>query len=251
MNRILVLIVGAAVLGGFASAAASSQTNEIETSAGVAKVDPIEHATFVIEWSGKVIAVDPVGGGGVFDEHPAADLILITDVHQDHLSLTTVAALTRDHTVVIAPPAVTERFPDTEQERMWPMENGQRREWEGIGIEAIPMYNTTAGRKKFHPKGRGNGYVLTLGDTRIYISGDTEDVPEMRALENIDAAFVCMNLPYTMDVKTAASAVLDFRPRIVFPYHYRGEDGLSDIRKFRKLVTKNSDDIEVRFLEWY
>jgi L-ascorbate metabolism protein UlaG (beta-lactamase superfamily) len=250
MNSLKPLVAGAMVLGSAMTVSASLRETEIETSEGAARVVVIEHATFVIEWDGKVIAVDPVGGGGAFAAHPAADLILVTDVHRDHLSLSTVAALTRDATVIVAPPAVAERFPETEQDRLLVLENGDREVWQNVGIEAVPMYNTTPGRQKFHPEGRGNGYVLTFGDTRVYISGDTEDIPEMRALDNIDAAFVCMNLPYTMDIKAAASAVLDFRPDIAIPYHYRGEDGMSDIKKFRKLVTKNSD-VEVRLLEWY
>jgi L-ascorbate metabolism protein UlaG (beta-lactamase superfamily) len=112
------------------------------------------------------------------------------------------------------------------------------------------MYNLSPERQGFHAKGRGNGYLLTLGGARIYISGDTEDIPEMRALKNIDAAFVCMNLPYTMDVEAAADAVLEFKPKVVFPYHYRGKGGMSDLEEFRSLVAKDPK-IEVRLLEWY
>ena len=115
-----------------------------------------------------------------------------------------------------------------------------------FGLDA----NTPPERQNFHAKGRGNGYLLTLGGTRIYISGDTEDVPEMRALENIDAAFVCMNLPYTMEVTAAAGAVLEFRPKVVFPYHYRGKSGMSDLDQFQSLVAKDPG-IEIRLLEWY
>ena len=126
------------------------------------------------------------------------------------------------------------------------MANGQTGELLGVKIEAIPMYNLTAERLKFHNKGRGNGYVVTLGGKRIYLSGDTEDIPEMRALKNIDVAFVCMNLPYTMTVEQAARAVRAFKPRIVYPYHYRG----SDINKFKTLVGTDVG-VEVRLREWY
>ena len=108
------------------------------------------------------------------------------------------------------------------------------------------MYNLTADRLKYHNKGRGNGYVFTVGGKRIYISGDTEDIPEMRALKNIDVAFVCMNLPYTMTEEQAASAVREFKPKIVYPYHYRG----SDVEKFKKLVGEDSG-VEVRLRDWY
>ena len=115
-----------------------------------------------------------------------------------------------------------------------------------LSIQAIPAYNTTPARLQYHPKGRDNGYVLTLGGQRLYISGDTEDIPEMLGLKNIDAAFVCMNLPYTMDVEQAARAVKSFKPRIVYPYHYRG----SDLEKFKALVGSDSS-IEVRLRDWY
>jgi len=126
------------------------------------------------------------------------------------------------------------------------MNNGDRKSILGITIDAVPMYNTTAERKQYHVPGRGNGYLLTLADKRIYLSGDTEDIPEMRALKNIDVAFVCMNLPYTMSVEQAANAVREFRPKIVYPYHCRG----SDLEKFKKLV---GDDVgvEVRLRDWY
>ena len=113
------------------------------------------------------------------------------------------------------------------------------------------MYNLREEALKFHTKGRGNGYVLAINNERIYISGDTEDIPEMRNLKNIDKAFVCMNLPYTMTVKSAASAVLDFKPKTVFPYHYRGTDGLSDVNLFKTIVNDSIKSIKVELLNWY
>jgi L-ascorbate metabolism protein UlaG (beta-lactamase superfamily) len=124
--------------------------------------------------------------------------------------------------------------------------NGQTAPLLGVQIEAVAAYNLTADRAKFHAKGRGNGYVLTLGDKRVYLSGDTEDIPEMRALKNIEVAFLCMNLPYTMTVEQAASAVRAFRPKIVYPYHCRG----SDLGQFKKLVGEDSG-VEVRIRDWY
>ena len=115
----------------------------------------------------------------------------------------------------------------------------------------IPAYNLRDEAKDFHSTGRGNGYVITMGDERIYISGDTEDIPEMRALTNIDMAFVCMNLPWTMSVESAASAVLDFKPKVVIPDHYRSTNGLSDVGKFKALVIENNPNIDVRLLNWY
>ena len=129
------------------------------------------------------------------------------------------------------------------------MENGGSTTWNDLTIDAIPAYNMTEGRLDFHPEGRDNGYVLTLAGFRVYISGDTEDVPEMRALENIDLAFVCMNLPFTMDAEAAASAVRDFAPAFVYPYHYRGRDGgTQDPEAFAEMV---GDASEVRMGDWY
>jgi L-ascorbate metabolism protein UlaG (beta-lactamase superfamily) len=113
------------------------------------------------------------------------------------------------------------------------------------------MYNLPEAPDSRHTKGRGNGYVLTLGGKLVYISGDTEDIREMRSLKNIDVAFVCMNLPYTMDIEQASSAVLEFKPKIVYPYHYRGQGGLNDVEGFKKLVNAVNPSIEVRLRNWY
>ena len=206
---------------------------------------PIEHATFVIETDNVTIYVDPVGDPKEFAAFPEPDIILITDIHGDHLSADVVKAVRVDKTTVIGPKAVTDQL-DTATT----LANGDTITVSEVQIEAIPMYNTTEGRLQYHEKGRGNGYVLTIDDMRIYISGDTEDIPEMRALEDIDYAFVCMNLPYTMTVEQAASAVLEMQPVVVFPYHYRGQGGMSDVNKFASLVGTN-EDIEVRQLDWY
>lgn len=207
--------------------------------------EPISHATFVIRSAKITIYVDPVGEKKAFDAFPAPDLILITDNHRDHLDPALVAALKKEKTAVIGPEIVTEqlKFGTT-------LKNGDSLTLDNVLIKALPMYNTTPERLSFHPKGRGNGYVLTLDEKRIYISGDTEDIPEIRQLKNIDYAFICMNLPYTMTVEQAASAVLDMVPDTVFPYHYRGKDGMSDINQFKALVQKN-DAIQVKLLNWY
>ncbi len=222
----------------------------IPTATGSLEIRPIEHATFLMIWNDMTIAVDPVGGPEAFAGLPRADLILVTDIHGDHLSPETIAAAGSEAATIIAPAAVAERLPEGEQERVTVLANGASTTWRSLTIEAVPMYNLDAERQSFHPKGRGNGYVVSDGASRVYISGDTEDIPEMRALENIDAAFVCMNLPYTMDVGAAASAVLEFHPKIVYPYHFRGTDGMSDLDEFTALVAGNSA-IDVRVLKWY
>lgn len=212
---------------------------------GGLKFTPIKHATFVIETKSATLYVDPVGNREAFQRFPPPDIILITDIHRDHLAPELVHALRHEKTTVIGPQAVVERLGQGEILR-----NGDTRSIKGVKIEAIPMYNTTPERLKYHMKGRGNGYVLTLSQKKIYISGDTEDIPEMRSLKGIDYAFVCMNLPYTMTVDQAASAVLEMRPKVVFPYHYRGRGGFSDLQTFKKLVSKDKE-IKVKLLNWY
>ena len=205
------------------------------------KFTPIRHATFVIETSDATIYVDPVGDVSAFSDFTDPDIILITDIHGDHLNADVIKSLKTDKTTIITPKAAYDILGYGEI-----LNNGENTKVDNINVEAIPMYNTTKERLDFHPKGRGNGYVLSVDGKRIYISGDTEDIKEMRELKNIDYAFVCMNLPYTMTVEQAASAVLEFKPKVVFPYHYRG----SDIEKFKQLVSANKD-IEVRSLDWY
>jgi L-ascorbate metabolism protein UlaG (beta-lactamase superfamily) len=146
----------------------------------------------------------------------------------------------------VCPAAVAEQMTPDLRKNAAILTNGQTSELLGVKLEAIPMYNLTPDRLKFHSKGRGNGYVVTLGGKRIYLSGDTEDIPEMRALKNIDVAFICMNLPYTMTVEQAAQAVRAFKPRIVYPYHYRG----SDLNKFKELVGTDAG-VDVRLRDWY
>lgn len=241
---ILVLVSCAAAAGELPA------SDQIATGEGPLVVHAIEHATFVMEWNGKTIAVDPVGGAGAFTSFPKADLILITHTHGDHLSLDTVASLVKESTAIVAPASVAGAFPEDYDTRISVVANGESTQWDGLVIEAVAMYNLDPEKQKFHPKGVGNGYVITLGGKRIYIAGDTEDIPEMRSLENVEAAFLCMNLPYTMEVDAAADAVLEFQPKIVYPYHFRGKGGMSDLDRFRSLVAQNPS-IEVRLLKWY
>ncbi len=250
--------VSAALVAGYLACTAllggPDDNRRLKTDRGPLKVTPFEHATFVIEWNGNVIYNDPVGGAERFKGTPPPDLILITDIHGDHLNTATVKAVKEGATTIVAPPAVVAKLKDggVSGENVRELANGKSTKIGEITVEAIPMYNLTAERKKFHAKGRGNGYVLGLGATRVYISGDTEDIPEMRALKKIDVAFVCMNLPYTMTAEQAASATLDFAPRIVYPYHYRGgQGGTQDPKKFKSLVEAKSKSIEVRVLDWY
>jgi L-ascorbate metabolism protein UlaG (beta-lactamase superfamily) len=227
------------------------ETTTIATAKGDLVVHPVNHATFVMKWDGKTVFVDPVGGGDRFKAFGSPDLVLITDLHGDHLHPETVAAVAGPGTTIVAPAAVVEKLGAAEKAKAVQMANGETRVFAlGVEVRTVPMYNLTPERKDRHVKGRGNGYVVTLGGKRVYISGDTEDIPEMRALKDIDLAFVCMNLPYTMEVEKAADAVLEFKPKVVAPYHYRGMGGMSDVGKFKALVSKDPS-IEVRLLKWY
>lgn len=211
-------------------------------------VHPIEHASFVLEAGDQRIAFDPVGGADRSPELDGVGLVLVTDIHGDHFDAATLADLAGNGARIVAPAAVADRMDPGLAAATTVLANGKTTTVGGVAIEAVPMYNLT---KSFHPKGRGNGYVLTLSGLRIYVSGDTEGTREMRGLEGIDVAFVCMNLPYTMDVEQAADAVVEMQPRIAYPYHYRGEDGLADVERFAELVHAKNDAIEVRQLDWY
>src|SRR5579862_4968106 len=247
MKSILSVIAGA-IMAVFAVSAHAQMERPVQTfksSKGPIKITIVYHAAMEIEAGGKVIVVDPAKPA-VFTGLPQGDLILITDIHGDHMDADLVKAESKEGAEIIAPPAVVKTITTAS-----PLANGEKKTWNGWTIEAIPMYNTTATRapkpdaEVFHTKGRGNGYVLTYGGTRIYISGDTEGTPEMEALKNIDVAFICMNMPYTMSPEEAAVAVKAFHPKVAIPYHYRG----SDPAVFQKALEGSGTD--VRLLEWY
>ena len=230
----------------------SSANSNMSNNAGEqVKITPIEHASVVLNWRDTVIYVDPVGGAAMYAAQPKAALVLVTDIHSDHMDAETLKAVSEGGIPIIAPQAVKDRLPADLQSHVTVLGNGQTHEMGGWKIEAIPMYNTTADRLQYHAKGRGNGYVIENNGVRVYLSGDTEDIPEMRALKNIDVAFVCMNLPYTMTEEQAASAVAEFKPKLVYPYHYRGTDGMSDVAKFKQLVNEKAPEVQVMQLNWY
>ncbi len=240
MKLLLALSCFLFALSAFAHSATAAQT--FPTSAGPVKITPLYHASTLIEAGGKIIYLDPAKPAK-FSGLPKADLILITDIHGDHMDPASIAEISKAGTEILAAPAVISTVTTAK-----PIANGESKTWQGFTIDAIPAYNLTRGPapgKLFHVKGRGNGYVLTYGGVRFYFSGDTEGIPEMRALKNIDVAFVCMNLPYTMPPEEAADAVKAFHPKIVIPYHYHG----SDLAVFKKGL--EGTGIEVRLLDWY
>ena len=214
------------------------------------EIMPISHATFVMNWDGQIIYVDPVGGSASFEGMPDAEVILVTDIHGDHMSEETLMSIKNDKNFLFTPKAVADKLSDG-LKPLVVVNNGETTTRNELKITAIPMYNLTEGRLDKHVKGRGNGYILEKNGYRVYISGDTEGIPEMRSLENIDKAFVCMNLPYTMDINQAASAVLEFAPKEVIPYHYRGSEGFQNVDKFKSIVNEGNESIEVTLMEWY
>jgi L-ascorbate metabolism protein UlaG (beta-lactamase superfamily) len=220
--------------------------DRIETDQGDLVIHAIIHGSVVFEWDGKTIYMDPWGSADLYEGVPSPDVILITHPHSDHLSLETLAGLETESTSFYVPQAVADQMPDAYIEQTTVIANGEKMEYEGITINALPMYNLPEEGAR-HAKGWGNGYMLSMGGINVYVSGDTEGIPEMRSLKGIDVAFVCMNLPYTMDITQAADAVLDFEPMVVYPYHHRGQD----IESFRRLVNAGNKDIEVRLKNWY
>ena len=223
--------------------AARPAPDKIPATGGDITIAPINHATLQISHASHVIDVDPVAAAGSYEGLAAPTIILITDIHGDHMDAATVGKLKTASTKIVAPKAVATNFPGAIV-----MANGETQTIDGLTIEAVPMYNLTRGPapgQLYHDKGRGNGYVITIGGKRIYIAGDTEGIPEMKALKNIDVAFVPMNLPYTMTPAEAADAVKAFKPKIVYPYHYRG----SNLDEFATPLKGSGIDVRIR--DWY
>lgn len=215
---------------------------------------PVSHASFGLTWKDKLFLVDPVGDAEVYKKFGKADYVLITDIHGDHFSAETLEKL-GDGFTIFAPEAVYKEMPESLRKSTKVISNGDFFSIKSFEITAIPMYNITRERMEYHPKGRGNGYLLDLDGYRIYVSGDTENISEMSELKDIDLALICMNLPYTMSVEQAVESVLQFEPKKVIPYHFRGKkDGetyFSDVKYFKKILNKQKPDIEVELLDWY
>ena len=196
----------------------------------------------MIKAGDETIYIDPAHPGNLAGLKPGG-LILITDIHPDHLDAADIAVLSDQNTQIIAPAAVQATIKTAKV-----IANGESTEWHNWKITAVPMYNIAhlmPNGTPFHPKGRGNGYVLSYGGKKFYFAGDTEGTPEMRALKDIDVAFIPMNLPYTMSPEEAADAVKAFKPKVAIPYHYRGQD----LNKFAEAL--QGTGIEVRILDWY
>ena len=230
------------MLPSFSSADEKFEKDVITTSIGKLTMTFIGHGTLMFELEGTVVHIDPVSEYADYSKLPKADLILVTHEHGDHLDMEAVNAILKSDTEIILTKTCYDRV-----QRGMVMKNGDVKTLKtvkGIKIEAIPAYNLVHmrnGNNPFHPKGIGNGYVLTFGDVRVYVAGDTENTPEMKTLKKIDVAFLPMNLPYTMDPEMVADAAKAFKPRILYPYHF----GNTDTQELVKLLEKEKT-IEVR-----
>jgi L-ascorbate metabolism protein UlaG (beta-lactamase superfamily) len=225
---------------------AAGAQNTVPAANGPITFTPLQHATVQVEWNGKVIQVDPAQGDA--SKAKPGDLVLVTDIHGDHLNPEMLAKVRKSGAPVVMPEAVRTQAGDKIPAPVEVLANGQKKDVAGVSVEAVPMYNLTRGPaagQLFHTKGRGNGYILTLGGKRVYFAGDTECTPEMKALKNIDVAFIPMNLPYTMPPSEAADCVKAFKPAVVYPYHFQGQKP----EEFKQAL--QGSGVDVRLLNWY
>jgi L-ascorbate metabolism protein UlaG (beta-lactamase superfamily) len=223
MSKIVIsiffLVLG---LAGIASAQQKFEKDIIPTSKGDLEITFLGHGTLMMTFAGKTIHIDPYGEVADYGSLPKADLVLVTHEHSDHLDLKAFQAIIKPDTAVIASKACAGKLP-----KALIMANGDTRTVLGLPVEAVPAYNIAHKRSDgnpFHPQGSGNGYIVTFGNKRVYIAGDTENTPEMKALKTIDVAFLPMNLPYTMTPEMVADAARAFRPKILYPYHFGDTD---------------------------
>jgi L-ascorbate metabolism protein UlaG (beta-lactamase superfamily) len=238
-NSILVLTICLGQLAFAAPAETGFEKDTIATSAGDLEITFIGHGTLMLRFGGKVIHVDPVGRYADYAKMPKADVILVTHEHGDHLDPKAIAGIVTPDTVLVLTEVCAKRMG-----RGVVMKNGDVKTVEGLKVEAVPAYNVVHMRspgQPFHPKGVGNGYVITFGNVRVYVAGDTENVPEMADLRDVDVAFLPMNLPYTMTPEMVADAVRKIKPKIVYPYHF----GRTDTSKLVALL-KDAEGVEVR-----
>jgi L-ascorbate metabolism protein UlaG (beta-lactamase superfamily) len=218
---------------------ATFETDTIKTSAGDLQITFLGHGSLYFTFGGKIIHVDPFSAVADYSTLPKADMVLLAHEHMDHLDLKALNPVRTDKTMVVLPEVCAKQV-----EGGLVMKNGDVKTVGGLKIEAVPAYNIVHKRETgqpFHPKGVGNGYIITFGDKRVYVAGDTENIPEMKNIKNIDVAFLPMNLPYTMTPEMAADAARMVKPKVLYPYHY----GETDTSKLVALL-KDTKEIEVR-----
>jgi L-ascorbate metabolism protein UlaG (beta-lactamase superfamily) len=218
---------------------AQFEKDTIETTSGELVITFIGHGSLMFNYNNKIIYADPYGKLADYSSMPKADLILVTHNHGDHFDIESINKISNENTQIILTEICSEKY-----SKCIIMKNGELKNVDGINIEAVPTYNIVNKRNNgnpYHPKGEGNGYVITFGDKQVYIAGDTENIPEMKNLNGIDIAFVPMNLPYTMTPEMTANAIEMINPKIFYPYHF----GKSDTDKLVTLL-KGKSDMEIR-----
>ena len=239
MSKLILFLILFGYISGVANAQTHFETDNITTSGGDLEITFIGHASLFFTFNGKVIHVDPVSEQADYSKLPKADIILITHEHSDHFDLPVIKILRTNQTKLILTETCARKISGG-----MVMKNGDVQIIQGIKFEAVPAYNLIHKRdngQPFHPKGVGNGYILTFGDKRIYVAGDTENIPEMKTLQGIDVAFLPMNLPYTMTPEMVADAAKSFKPKILYPYHYSDTDTSELVE-----LLKDEEEIEVR-----
>lgn len=237
--HLLGFLAGLIIVSPYLSALEGYETDSIATSKGDLRITFIGHGTLMFEFDHQIIHVDPVSSYGDYAKMPKADLILITHEHRDHLDPDAIEKIRQKETRIIVSPSCAGRLEDAVV-----LKNGDATSVIGLEIRAVPAYNIVHERENgqpFHPKGEGNGYVITFGDKKIYVAGDTENIPEMKSLSNIHCAFLPMNLPYTMTPAMTADAARSFQPDILYPYHF-GESNTAELER----ILKDDNHIEVR-----
>lgn len=233
----MVIIMGAMVCAQEGEAIMEEDT--IQTAEGDLKISFVGHGTLMFTFKDVVVHVDPVLREADYAKLPKADVVLVTHGHSDHLDPKAIGQIRKDDTAILLPAKCTEALPNSTV-----MNNGDVKEVKGLTVKAVPAYNLIHKRpdgQPFHPKGEGNGYVITFGDKKVYVAGDTENVPEMKDLAGVDVAFIPMNLPYTMTPEMAADAARMIKPKILYPYHF----GETDTQKLIELL-KDEKEIDVR-----
>jgi len=238
-NNFWYLFIPIMTFASFSFAQNQFESDMISTSSGDLKITFIGHSTLLFNFNNMIIYTDPVSTYADFSKMPKADIILVTHNHGDHLDKKAIDQIMKPNTDLILTETCAKQINIGTV-----MKNGDVKEIKGLKVQAVPAYNIVHKRdngEPFHPKGVGNGYVITFGDKKVYVAGDTENIPEMRELSGIDCAFLPMNLPYTMTPKMVADAVMMFNPKILYPYHY----GDTNVNELVELL-KDKKDCEVR-----
>jgi L-ascorbate metabolism protein UlaG (beta-lactamase superfamily) len=240
--RLRSLLIVAGILSASIVSAGSFATDTFNTKSGKdVLITFIKHGSLMLTYNNQSIQVDPVYDYADYSAFPKADVILVTHEHSDHLDLKAINALTKKGTVLIANEAGKKKLG-----KGISLKNGDKMKiLNNMELEVVPAYNTTPGREMYHPRNRDNGYVLSIDGLRIYIAGDTEDIPEMKNLKDIDVAFLPVNQPYTMTVPQAARAARMFAPKVIYPYHF----GDTDIRKLKEVLKGTGIDVRIREME--